>query len=242
MIKNHLISSFFLIILFLMFTPQAFAQNREHGFDIKVGLDFSAVIYQLNVESDFKIGDARVTNNDSASSGDNMIGLGGTLSLGYRWKYVGAYLEYTAGGLWWLGNNANYYGDPSLLMAWFMAAHGFFPLNGQFELEGGIGFGGALSDGDRPSDDDGNLSPAYGKPALITDNHGNPTPCPALHFSAGFTYYLTRHIGIGYFFDYNLIINTYRFTYSHYAISATADVTRLLHQINTGIQVRFRFY
>lgn len=241
MIK-HLISSFALIILFLLITPQAFAQTKEHGFDLKVGLDFSAVIYQVNVDSGFKIGDASVTNKDNADPEDNMVGLGGTLSLGYRWKYVGVYIDHTIGGLWWLGNTANYYDEASLLMAWFLSAHGFLPLNDQFELDGAIGFGGALSDGDRPYKGDGTISPAYGKPAILFDKDGNPTPCPTLHFSAGFTYYLTRHIGIGYFFDYNLMINTYRFEYNYYIISASADVTRLLHQINTGIQVRFRFF
>lgn len=235
-------SCFILILLFLSLSGTSFAQSKEHGFDIKAGLNFSAVVFNVDIDSGLKIGDYGITNKDNANPKDDMVGIGGSVSVGYRWKYAGIYLDHTIGGLWWLGETADHYDESSLLMAWFVSAHGFFPIGNKFEIEGALGIGGALSDGDRPYKGDGTISPNYGKPAIILDNHGNPAPCLALHFGVGLTYYLTRYIGIGAFFDYNLMINTYKYEYNYGIISANANVTRLLHQINPGIQAKFRFY
>ena len=230
----------FLITIFSLICTSAFAQAGDRGFDVRLGVDFSAVIYDVKVDSGLKIGDVAVTSKDNADPDSDMIGVGGSISFGYRWKYVGVYLDHTIGGLWWTDNDEKK-DDGSLLTAWFVSAHGFFPISNSFELEGAIGIGGALSDGDRPFKGDGSINPEYSKPAIIFDKHGNPTPCPALHFGIGLTYYLTSYLGIGYFFDYNLMINTYKYEYSYSILHANADVTRLLHQINTGVHVKFRF-
>ena len=254
----------FLITLLLFFSPaDASADGGHTGFDLGIHMG-EPLIYQTS-KLNYRNGNNKGT--EDSKIDDPLIGLSSVkLSFGYKWKYIGVYLEQELGGvLWDVGEPVEYDGeiiykynnwdyDWFLSAEWhnkwiwggtFICAKGMLPigglLNNRMEIDLTTGLGMVYSD------------EGADHVAPLTFNFENElSPWLAFKFGIAITYFFTDVFGMGINFDYNLVVRIFKLSESvnkeirehynpRYAYKSDVMLTILLHQISPGIHFRFNF-
>lgn len=245
----------YIITLFLFSTPTiAYADGGHTGFDLGVHVG-EPILYQTS-KLNYKIGTKMKESKDSKID-DPLIGLSNVkLSFGYKWKYIGVYLEQELGGVIWKDDNKynNWDYDWFLSAEWnnkwfwggtFVCAKGMLPLSGtlnnRMEIDLTTGVGIMYSD----------EGAEYVAP--LTFNYYNEIrPWFAVKFGIAITYFFNDVFGMGINFDYNLVIGMFKLIESvnkeirdsylpRYKYQSDITQTILLHQISPGIHFRFNF-
>jgi|GEM_PF-1859647 len=102
------VMSCLVLLVSLLFAAQAKAQYDPTGFDLRVGLSPALVVDILSTKT------ADVSTDDEAYA----AGMNLNISLGYRWKWFGIYLDQDFGGMWRLGTSPiDHYLDNGLFIA-----------------------------------------------------------------------------------------------------------------------------
>ncbi|MBO4349361.1 MAG: hypothetical protein J6A01_00245 [Proteobacteria bacterium] len=210
-----------------LFTTNAFAD-----IDIRAGIDFSIAGIS---EDSAMIENGRVYRQHLEFE-DPMIGVSGTLSLGYRWTIFGLYVDQVIGGLWWTGPTSELegyrYDDASFLGGTFLTAKFIAPL-GSTEVDLGFGLGAMYSAGPNWGDIDYNKG--Y---TIIIDKDMDPSAAFAVRFVFGFTHFFGKLIGIGLHLDYNVAFN---FVKPNKAIwGNVSNFESTVHQFNPGLHVQIK--
>ncbi|MBO4350726.1 MAG: outer membrane beta-barrel protein [Proteobacteria bacterium] len=173
----------------------AYADAVHEGFDARLGIS------------------ALILAHSGPGAGDTMIGVNGTISLGYRFqRYIGVYVDQDLGGVWSTSGGDDYDEESS------GAFHG-----GSFAVVRGI-FGAYY--------DDIEFSVGGGPGAMYGAGDGSDA-CFAIRLTAGFAYYVTDSIGIGVGIDYNLGFIKPK---DEFEIEM-----HLVHQINPGLRLNINF-
>jgi len=87
---NIRLASLFLFFLLSVFSSQALAQNYPRGFDLRVGIGASVMYNDITVK----------VLSTSVKEKERYMGINTNISVGWRWKYVGLYLDQDLGGIW----------------------------------------------------------------------------------------------------------------------------------------------
>ena len=160
---------------------------------------------------------------------DNMVGLSGTLAIGYRFEPSGGiYLEQDLGGIWWTGDTKKHNDNTWFIGGTYITGRAkiaFLPKHTEFDVKLGVGM--MYTDG-------GRYRPGKAKYNLITDKENYPTVAFALKAGVSFSYYVTSNIGIGIQFDYSFGLNMH----DH---ELGGDVVQYLHHMVPGAHIRFGF-
>ncbi len=204
-----------------LIATDAFADAGHTGFEGIVGL--SGAVLDQQIKATGAAGSAIV------KPKDNMAGLAGTISIGYRLNsYTGFYLEQDLGGIWWTGDEKKHNDNGWFLGGTYLAARGIFGLLAKkAELDLKLGVGIMYTDG-------GKYRLGKTKYNLITDKKGDPTVAFAFKVGASFSYYVTSDIGVGVQLDYSMGLNKHDY-------EGGGEVTKCLHHIVPGVHLRFGF-
>lgn len=233
---SHKILSSMLTLLFLgAFANGAMAQNSNEGFDFRGGI--SADIARLSyVQEVVKRDDER------------LVGFSANLSFGYRWKYVGFYLDQDFGGVW-INYSNEIYRDGS---SWFVGgtyvvARGIYPLLDNMQVDLGFGLGVMYTSGDQMRLDFGS---DHKFPILYNDDL-DPSAAFALRLGLAFTYYMYDNIGFGIHFNYGVGFKHHKYNVnnndvtsigkSELADSFNHEYTEILHNMDPGAHIVVRF-
>ena len=218
--------AFLLFAFYSLFSANAFAQAGATGFDLIGGL------YVPVLDQDVKFSGGNMTT--TVTSEDPMVGIGGAIAFGYKWQYIGVYVQQDLGGVWLTGDDADAADKTDSNYGWFLGGtyavlRGMYPVNSQFQVDVGVGLGVMYGDGDDAKD---GLKKDYKFP-LISDKHGDPSAAFAMKFAFSGTYYFAGNMGVGLMLDYNLGVKTYK--------DGGIEVKRYLHQVNPGFHFRMNF-
>lgn len=196
----------------LLFSSNAHADAGHTGFEALAKLTVPIALTTLTTEEEFDIG------YDTTSS-DALVGINGTLSFGYRFKFFGVYLEQDLGGVWDTSSSdgeGGYYDydddygpdgpeEKHFIGGTYLMMRGIIPLHyDEVELDFSAG-AGAL----------------YGQ---VID------AAFAIKVGASISYFFTSEIGVGISIDYSLGMD-----FSH------KGGTLLTHEINPGLLARYHF-
>ena len=215
----------------ILLATSLFATNAFADIDIRAGINFSAIgITEDSTQSDYY----GYYHRQHLEFEDPMIGVTGTLSLGYRWSIIGLYIEQDIGGLWWTGYTSTVegynYEDASILGGTYATVKLILPL-GSTDIDLGLGLGAMYSTGakhDEPQD-------SY---AIIIDRNMDPSAAFAIRFTMGFTHFFGDFIGIGLHFDYNVGFN---YVTPNRAIwGDIRNYESTVHQINPGLHLQIK--
>ena len=224
-VKLAVVPAIFLATIF-------FATNAFADIDIRAGIDLTVAGIS---EDSAQIENGWVTRQHLEFE-DPMIGVNGTVSLGYRWTIFGLYAEQLMGGLWWTGPTSEMdgykYEDASFLGATFLTAKFIAPL-GSTEVDIGFGLGAMYSAGPKWGSVDYNKG--Y---TIIVDKNLDPGAAFALRLVFGFTHFFGNLIGIGLHLDYNVGFN---FVTPNKAIWGNVkNYESTVHLFNPGLHVQIK--
>jgi len=220
---KHVLSALLFVFTLCFFGSNAFAQAAEEGFDARVGLSGNII----NITTDISTSLGSFESDKNA----DYAGLAGKLMFGYRWEYVGVYIDQELGGVWYDGDS-DYINDVGhFIGGTFLVGRGIYPVSDSFMIDLGLGIGVMYAAGDSPTKYDGNPED-YVAP-LIINKDGDPSAAFAIKLSFSLDYYFTDMIGIGIYVDYNYAFKTLE--------RGGSDITYNYHVVNPGIQVLARF-
>lgn len=232
--KKNFIRSVAIVAFSLFAASNAFAQSGTGGFDAIVSLNIPVVDFDHSMT--VQTGDTALIGNADSDGTQTMVGFGGSLSFGYRWSYVGVYLQQDLNGVWF-SDDDNEDDNGHFLGGTFLVVRGILPASQNFQIDVGFGLGVMYSDGDKSS----NIMSEDYKLPLIFNKDGDPSAAFAIKVNAAFTYYITPTIGLGINFDYNCAFNTITYEQKSMLGTIKMDVDNYVHLMTPGIHVRARF-
>ncbi len=212
----------------------ALADSTHKAFETRVAVTASVLDFHVKAE-----GGGQSTGWKEAR--DVLAGINSTISFGYRWRYIGLYFDEELGGLWWTGDTGKFNNDGMFWGGSYVTPRALIPIKKKMEIDIGIGVGmmyNAASKSVYYDDEDNyqdyqDYSDDSNSVKLMKNKNGDSVPCFAIKVGVGFTYYVTKKMGIGANFDYNLGI--------HVVSDAGAKATTLFHQMNPGLHANFQF-
>ncbi len=220
---NRKIIALLFALVCVLFSTQAFADDFESGIDIRLGLSASTLsLGQYDYSSKVGMVEEHI-----------LAGISGNLSIGYRWSYVGLYLEQDMGGFWSTFDSDDDYdydegGDePSFLGGTFLVFRAFLPVTDSFFLEFGLGLGLMYSE-----EKGEEYKESIIMPRKSNGDEGDPIAFAA-KFSFAMTYYANHVFGIGLHVDYDLGLQFFDFE--------ETDINMKYHNVMPGIHVHLRF-
>ena len=154
---------------------------------------------------------------DYTDDTDTLAGVGVTLSIGYRFMFMGVYLDQNLAGIFGEQNHDYEY---SRFLGSTYVTFRFFKTISMFEFEGGVGLGAMY------------MVSAHPDIMLDCDGLASSAASFAMKFTIGSTARFGG-FGVGIHLDYELGINPQ--TYGKY------NITQLLHSFQPGIHMLYKF-
>ncbi|MCL2325803.1 MAG: hypothetical protein FWC40_04805 [Proteobacteria bacterium] len=238
---NRMACGAVMALLFALFTPQAFAQSAETGFELRAGLTVpivvtsSAVVWSVGIDD---VGSIDLAIPTAVGAG---VGFGLNLSFGYRWPYFGVYLDQDISSV--LIGRINLFRDSESgkkdLSARFLGGsyilfRGFLPVTSSFALSAGLGAGVMYG-----------TNKDFG--LFMSDESGNDV---AFAFKAqlGFTYYFNHVFGLGFHVDYAMAYKSFTmFHITHQVepieaeIEVKSKIKHYVHNVQPTLHFNFSF-
>lgn len=219
-----------LAFVLMMLPTIAFAQASKEGVDLRISVNYGHVFYEQHVP------EAAIDVDDLS---EDFGGIAGSVSIGYRWQYIGLYLEQDLAGLdhddfcWCTG----YQIDKGwhFLGGSYLVVRASPSVTERFELDMGVGAGVMYTTGH----DDSNFGTAGAMVPIILDDEGKASVALSFKASIGFTVYFTDIFGMGAHFDYTLGLDKMK-----YVDDVDGTVVRMnnyIHFLNPGIHFLMRF-
>ena len=187
------------------------APDSDSGLELRLGLN--APVFKATIDGDI----------DFKSDTDTIAGFGMTFSLGYRFMFMGVYLEQNLAGIF---GEQNYDYEDS---RFYGSTYGTLRFIGSFdwlELEGGVGLGAMY------------MVSAHPDIMLDADGSASSAVCFAMKFTIGATARFGG-FGVGLHLDYELGINPQSFEVP--PMIPKVDVMQLLHNVQPGIHFLYKF-
>lgn len=144
---------------------------------------------------------------------ETWVGVGLSLSIGYRWTYFGLYLDQDIEGVWPTGDAKDYYdGDGRFYGGTYFMLRGLIPIIDKHLIDIGWGMGAVYSDkkGIMGDGKDGHVG--FGMKADIS-----------------YTYFINELVGVGLNIDYTLGLNV------------SVDGAKAVHEVTPTIHTRLMF-
>ena len=213
----------------LMIPSTAFAQASKEGLDIRIALNYADVFYEQSVQD---------SGQDVEELDNDLSGFGGSVSIGYRWRYIGLYIDQDMDGVkpsdfcWCIGyeleNKWHFLGGT------YLVARVSPPITDYLELDLGFGAGVMYSNGN-------DLNPESNIFPIIVNDDGKASVALSFKASASFTVYFTDIVGMGIFFDYTIGLNNMKYEEETDGIIRTIKMNNLVHFLKPGVHLRLRF-
>ena len=240
---KHLVP-LFAVLAGLALPAIASAQAANSGWDLRLSLDYSRVIFDQDIRQTLKIGTTVTTDKGLYDSRDRLNGFGGTLSIGYRWGYFGAYIEQDFSSIYPENDQIQNYKDMNFhfLGGTYAVARGILPLGEKIEFNLAAGIGVMYSDGDpmekqQSASGDGTDV----KVPIIINEDGKASAAFALKAAAGATFYINSFFGLGLDVDYTIAFNKLHYDLTIATIKYNMEIKNYVHHIKPALHVRFRF-
>ncbi len=231
----------------LMVPAIASAQASKEGVDLRIALNYSHVFFEQNMTQTRTAG---MSVNPAVSVFDHseqLMGFGGTVSIGYKWHYVGLYLDQDLGGVYPRDEELQGYKDTNwhFLGGTYLVVRVSPPVSDIFEMDLGFGAGMMYSDGDalskrQPTVENPNPSSDSIVPIIINGD-GKAFISFSMKASFGFTVYFTDIFGMGLDFDYTIAFNRAKSEPEFTPFKYKVDIDNYVHYLKPGLHFRLRF-
>ena len=217
-----------LALVFLLIPAMAFAQASSEGVDLRISLNYAQVFYEQSVYDRMSWGE---------DLDKDLSGLGGSVTLGYKWGYAGLYIDQDLYGVnhfdycWCVGYE---FGDEwYFLGGTYLVARVSPPITDRFELDLGFGAGVMYSNGD-------DLVPDMRNPIIVNDD-GKASAALSFKASASLTGYFTDSFGMGIGLDYTVGLNKMKYEkeYDNGNIRKIR-MNNVVHFLKPGLHFRLR--
>lgn len=226
---KYILSALVFIFSLCTFASSAFAQAGEPGVDVRINL--GADILKMGGSASMSAGDYSAS--EESDEFQDFIGFMGKISFGYRWEFVGVYIDQDLGGVWYQSDDDDDEEDGNFLGGTFLVGRGIYPIMENLQVDVAFGLGimyGAGDSGDDLEKEDAQMS-------LIFNEDFDPSVAFAVKVGLSITYYFTDMIGAGIFFDYNYATRTNKYE----ILGVKTETTFKYHVMNPGIQIVARF-
>ena len=229
MIAKNLLPAILALVL-LMIPCIASAQASKEGVDLRIALNYAHIFYEQSVQDSGQLESAEELNND-------LLGFGGSVSIGYKWGYAGLYIDQDLDGVkpidkcWCIGYQ--FEDKWYFLGGTYLVARVSPPITEHFELDLGFGAGVMYSNGD-------DLNPGASYPIIVNDD-GKASVALSFKASASFTAYFTDIFGMGLFFDYTVGLNKMKYVAEACEFVRTIKMNNVVHFLKPGLHFRMRF-
>ena len=178
----------------------ASAQASKEGVDLRILVNYAHVFFEQNIHDSGQIKNAEELDSD-------LSGFGGTISIGYKWRYAGLYIDQDLDSVkgmaecWCIGSDLR--DDWEFLGGTYLVARVSPPISERFELDLGFGAGVMYSNGD-------DLDPGNSTPIIVNDD-GKASVALSFKASASLTGYFTDSFGMGLSLDYTVGLNKMKY-------------------------------
>ncbi len=219
-----------LALVFLLIPAMASAQASSEGVDLRISVNYARFYYEQSVYDPMSTGD---------DLDKDMRGFGGSVSIGYKWRYAGLYIDQDlyaikpADYCWCIGyqfDDEKWY----FLGGTYLVARVSPPITDRFELDLGFGAGVMYSNGD-------DLVPDMRTPIIVNDD-GKASAALSFKASASLTGYFTDIFGMGIGVDYTVGLN--KMKYEEEIDNGKIRKIRMnnvVHFLKPGLHFRLRF-
>ncbi len=232
---------------FLMVPAMASAQASKSGVDLRIALNYSHVFFEQNTTQTLTAGNSVNAKIGVFDHSEELMGFGGSVSIGYKWQYVGLYLDQDLGGLYPRDEKLQGYKDTNwhFLGGTYLVVRVSPPVSEIFEMDLGLGAGMMYSNGDalserHPTAENPNPAADSIIPIIINDE-GKAFISFSMKASFGFTVYFTDIFGMGLDFDYTIGFNKVKYEPEITPFKYKVDVDNYVHYLKPGLHFRMRF-
>ena len=229
--KTQTILPAMLALGLLMVPAMASAQASAEGFDLRIALNYAHIFYEQSVQDSGFFYDVDDLEND-------LYGFGGSVSIGYKWRYAGLYIDQDLYGVepldYCMCIGYQFNDEWYFIGGTYLVARVSPPITERFELDLGFGAGVMYSNGD-------DLYPGLYNPIIVNDD-GKASVALSFKASTSFTVYFTDIFGMGISFDYTVGLNKMKYeTEESDGVIRTIKMNNVVHFLKPGLHFRLRF-